>query len=226
MKWTTLILKTGSWNVNGKAPLVTGFCLLACGLGLGFFTFGAEKNNEIVAPSAGLPIGMIVPFAGPTNHIPEREGWLLCDGRELSVNEYAPLFACLEYTWGKGDQADTFRIPDLRGRFLRGVDHTAASEIRDPDREHRLPASAGGSAGNEVGSVQDDAFKQHRHLVHGSAWAIGNGGPGTAQLLRFHAAKSPDANAPEYDNDLPVLATGGLETRPKNANVNWLIKVK
>jgi len=221
MKSTTISFKIDLWK--GKAPMAAWLGLLA---GLGLFTMGADKTNDIISPGTSLPIGVIVPFAGPTNQVPERAGWLLCDGRELSVSEYGPLFACLEYAWGKGGEANAFRIPDLRGRFLRGVDHTPDNESRDPDRKSRHPSFPGGNAGNQVGSIQEDELKEHRHSLQGSAWSIGNGVPGTAQLLRFHSAKSPDENAPEYANDLPVHAAGGSETRPKNAYVNWIIKVK
>jgi microcystin-dependent protein len=40
-------------------------------------------------------------------------GWLPCDGRELAIGEYQPLFALIGWRFG-GDRATTFRIPALQ----------------------------------------------------------------------------------------------------------------
>lgn len=47
------------------------------------------------------------------NYAPE--GWLLCQGQELSVNQYQVLFALIGNFYG-GDGKTTFKLPDLRGR--------------------------------------------------------------------------------------------------------------
>jgi microcystin-dependent protein len=151
---------------------------------------------------------------------------LLCDGTVVSSSEYPDLFQTIGYAWGKGRGVGDFRLPDLRGRFLRGVDSEAESVPRDPGRDIREAAYPGGNSGNDVGSVQEDSFKQHSHGLWGSPWAIGNGVDGTPQLIKFHAAKSPDDSAPEGVNPNAILSEGGLETRPKNCYVNWMIKAR
>lgn len=60
-------------------------------------------------------IGQITIFAG--NYAPE--GWSICNGSTLSVNDYAPLFSLIGYTYG-GNGATTFALPDLRGRLPIG----------------------------------------------------------------------------------------------------------
>ena len=72
---------------------------------------------------ATIPVGTILPFAGsnpPT-------GYLLCDGSEKLRSLYPELFAVIGYTYGlPNDPVNplqglaTFRVPDLRGRFLLG----------------------------------------------------------------------------------------------------------
>lgn len=47
------------------------------------------------------------------NYAPE--GWLLCQGQQLSVNQYQALFALIGNAYG-GDGNTTFNLPDLRGR--------------------------------------------------------------------------------------------------------------
>lgn len=43
------------------------------------------------------------------------EGWLLCAGQELAVNQYMALYALIGNTYG-GNGTVTFKLPDLRGR--------------------------------------------------------------------------------------------------------------
>lgn len=73
-----------------------------------------------------VPVGAILPFAGPTKNIPK--GWMLCDGRAMSSRAVPQLFAALSTTWGDGStdaNVETdFNLPDLRGMFLRGSDRT------------------------------------------------------------------------------------------------------
>jgi microcystin-dependent protein len=47
-------------------------------------------------------------------------GWLLCNGQAVSRTTYALLFGILGTTWGVGDGATTFNVPDLRGKFPFG----------------------------------------------------------------------------------------------------------
>jgi microcystin-dependent protein len=48
------------------------------------------------------------------------DGWLLCDGREVSRTTYAGLFAAIGTVHGAGDGTTTFNLPDARGRSLIG----------------------------------------------------------------------------------------------------------
>lgn len=41
------------------------------------------------------------------------EGWLLCDGSEISRNQYANLFSVIGTQYGIGDGISTFLIPDI-----------------------------------------------------------------------------------------------------------------
>jgi hypothetical protein len=61
--------------------------------------------------------------------------------------------------WGFVD-ATTFRVPDLRGLFLRGVNSGSG---RDPDVNARTALYTGGSTGDVVGSYQDSDNRSHQH---------------------------------------------------------------
>lgn len=65
------------------------------------------------------------------------EGWLVADGSEVSRSQYSDLFAAIRVDFGMGDGIDTFRIPDLRGEFIRCLD-----------------AGRGVDSGRSIGSTQ------------------------------------------------------------------------
>ncbi len=49
------------------------------------------------------------------------EGWLVCDGREVSRTTYSALFALIGTTFGSGDGETTFNLPNAQGRVLGSV---------------------------------------------------------------------------------------------------------
>lgn len=67
---------------------------------------------------ANQPAGKIEHFAMST----APNGWLKANGAAVSRTAYAALFAAIGTTYGAGDGATTFALPDLRGEFVRGFD--------------------------------------------------------------------------------------------------------
>jgi len=155
----------------------------------------------------GVPVGSIQAYAGST--MPD--GWLLCDGRSFFSGDAPELFAAIGYSWGGGE--GFFNIPDLRGRFLRGVSGASGN---DPDAASRTAQEEGGNTGNAVGSLQSDQYKAHTHTTsiplgdnnddNTTPPAASNGSP---QGVTYNVATG---------------SSGGTETRPKNANVNFIIR--
>jgi microcystin-dependent protein len=47
-------------------------------------------------------------------------GWLKCDGRSISRQEYSELFDIIGTSFGSNDST-TFKLPDLRGRVMGGI---------------------------------------------------------------------------------------------------------
>jgi hypothetical protein len=74
-----------------------------------------DKYDDLFANS-GTPVGTILYY--PSTTIPA--GWMQCDGRELSTTTYAKLFEVLQYRFGGAGAV--FKLPDLRGEFIRSVD--------------------------------------------------------------------------------------------------------
>src|SRR5229473_468940 len=79
------------------------------------------QSQQMRAPIVEPPIGTVVAFAGPIEKIPSN--WMVCDGSKLSRSDprYRSLFLAIGNSWG-GDGTTSFYLPDLMGRFLRGVD--------------------------------------------------------------------------------------------------------
>ena len=63
-----------------------------------------------------LPTGSYIQFAG--SQAPE--GFLVCNGGEISRTTYSALFAVIGTTYGSGDGSTTFNLPNLTDRFLQG----------------------------------------------------------------------------------------------------------
>jgi hypothetical protein len=185
----------------------------------------------------GVPVGTVVPFAGPVSLLPS--GWLLCDGSELRRDDYPKLFAAIGSSHGGGDGASTFHVPDYRGRFLRGVDHDAGN---DPDVAERDPASDGGNSGDKVGSVQSaatarpsqnftsNATGNHRHRqgLNGECGGFLKFGSWGTSSWRYTQSNSVSGCYPYTDttgnHSHSIVGGGDSETRPRNAAVNYIIK--
>lgn len=65
-----------------------------------------------------LPIGSITGY--PSDNIPDN--WLLCDGSEISREEYSELFEAIGTLYGEGDGFTTFNIPNIKGKAPVGKD--------------------------------------------------------------------------------------------------------
>lgn len=68
-----------------------------------------------------VPTGAIMAFGVTT--IPD--GWLLCNGANVSRTTYAALFSAIGTRFGAGDGSTTFTLPNLDGRFLQGTTDTS-----------------------------------------------------------------------------------------------------
>ncbi len=164
--------------------------------------------------SADAP-GSIKPFAGCVDKIPE--GWLLCNGDELSTTEKADLFEVIANNWGIA-ATDMFKLPDLRGVFLRGVNINRDDVFSDPDIELRVPSGDGEK--NDVGSFQGDIFGSHTH-----SYPASNTGCGITWTEAYWALPEVQlTNAIGHCAASSGDFRGGEETRSKNAYVNYIIK--
>ena len=80
---------------------------------------GAKGDKGDVGPSGDAgPSGVVVMFGGAA----APAGWLLCDGAAVSRMAYPSLFAAIGTTYGNGDGATTFNVPNLKGNVPVGLD--------------------------------------------------------------------------------------------------------
>lgn len=140
-------------------------------------------------------------------------GWMVCDGRELEHGRYPHLHAVLGNIYGGDPALGVFRLPDLRGLFVRGVDHGAGA---DPDTAERRHASDDGRYAG-VGSIQHDALQVHQHTYGTPGQKAMSGDKGLACDPPLKGVSTSD----------PISArTSQHETRARNMAVHYIIRVE
>lgn len=65
-----------------------------------------------------IPAGIVSAYGG--NNAPE--GWLICDGSEVSRTTYRNLFSAIGINYGEGNGTTTFNLPNLKGKVVVGID--------------------------------------------------------------------------------------------------------
>jgi len=100
-----------------------------------------------------LQTGTLAAFGGAT--IPA--GFLLCDGSAVSRTTFAALFAVIGTSYGVGDGATTFNLPNLEGRLPQGKDSG------DTDFD-----TLGETGGTKATLLTADQVPVHKHILRGS----------------------------------------------------------
>ena len=160
----------------------------------------------------GCPIGGGFMWFGLPSKIPSN--CRICNNSTLAIASYTKLNENLGGAWGTS--GGLLNLPDLRGRFPRGVDSAAAN---DPDRASRTANATGGNTGDNVGSIQADGAK----VTIGTNYANYNG----AVNVSYFSSSTTLLNG-NVEPSWQVIGSqthGGNESRPKNANVYFVIRV-
>ena len=152
------------------------------------------------------------------------EGWLPCDGREVSRQDYDRLFEVIKTVYGDGNGQTTFKVPNLQGRFALGKGKGAEFEFLlgaeggEPQHvllESEMPRHGHGI--NDPGhahNVEAGGRKFTANGGKGSAFSVtllgnpGNAeegcGTGSSQVAHSHVsvheagASAPHNNMPPY----------------------------
>jgi microcystin-dependent protein len=146
----------------------------------------------------GVPSGSVMAYMSNTG-LPA--GWLECNGANVQQSAYPGLFAAIGSVYNDGGTpGGYFKLPDLRGEFLRGWDNG-----RGVDPSRGFPSS------------QADALKAHTHGLNFDLYDengvtinhIASGGPNLPIDTTFTGTTG---------------STGTTETRPRNVAVVYMIK--
>jgi len=198
--------------------------------GAGTGTPFEEKEFYTSQANTNPPIGTIIPFYGTaaTAATLELGGWFLCDGRTIASISDDVLFTAektaLQTVIGSAS------LPDLRGLFLRGTDPLGT---HDP------------TASRAIGNVQASGLSEHSHNYDKSDTPTGNHSvtlnpdivsvtdDGTNQVnvagqnISLTGGGNHSHSISYTSTATSVTGTGiNTETRPVNAAVNYLIKVR
>ena len=157
------------------------------------------QDETLINTAPSLPPGVIMPYAGSN----PPQGWLLCNGQEVSRTEYEDLFSILLITYGFGDQITTFNLPDLRGRMLLGADNMGGSSAGNIESDQG--SIIGGKAGQEMHQLTVDEMPSHNHYLQNQYGSngfnqVGIGGSNVADgIYTNHTGGSqPHNNMPPY----------------------------
>lgn len=163
-------------------------------------TTAAAALTALGGVSLTMITGAVIPFAMTT----APSGWLECDGSAVSRTTYSTLFAAIGTTFGTGDGSTTFNLPDLRGEFVRGYDHSRGVDAARAFGSTQavggtVPITGYGTSGTSPGTVTSGQL------------VVGSGNPELTEVLESLRASGNT-----------VTLTG--DVRPVNVALMYCIK--
>ena len=111
----------------------------------------------------GIPTATIVPWTSAS--VPT--GFLECNGAAVSRSTYSALFAIVGTTYGAGDGASTFNLPDLQDNVAMGKSGTKALASTGGANTVQSTGNVGGTTANATLSTAQLA--SHSHTGGGNA---------------------------------------------------------
>ncbi len=187
---------------------------------------GNIKTEGRVKDKTGfvMPVGTIMPFAGSK----APEGWLLCDGKAYAnTGATKDLYAVIGYTYGS--QNGKFRVPNLQGTFIMGVNPSDGNETLgksgNPDvHVHRVSPPSKSFNTNTTGS--------HRHKFWPNWYKRNFAGGGYSGIDTNGRNIKNEKTQPEGSHKhsvtvaLPAFNSGNSsgKNRPKWMALNYIIK--
>ena len=197
-----------------------------------------------------IPVGTVNSFIGSAAYVPD--GWLICDGRRINKtdnNEYEDLVDLLRNV-ANGDEQHPFiyacnndeaNLPDLRGRFIRGVDNPGTEQgAAGRDDDHGIRTNEPGAVqeeareniadeniiGGVVGSLQGDAIRNITGSATSNRGLRVNTVTGAFERLANYGryGNNNGADAFGFDFNASRVVPTGKDNRPKNVYLNFIIK--
>lgn len=171
------------------------------------------------AENNAAPVGSIMPFAMEDTP----EGWLDCDGQVYNGTLYPVLCAKLGTLYNRGGEGTgQFRVPDLRGYFVRGAgtnwDNSKSGNFGKQQAGTIVPMGDPSKTAKMVVSLYnnvDDQTTTMRNVLGGEAPII----PNTATFNSNLTINSIVGSTDSVQADKMVMST-----RPNNIPLNYCIK--
>ncbi|AUI68845.1 tail fiber protein [Beggiatoa leptomitoformis] len=205
---------------------------------------GLKKNTAY-----NVPTGTIIGYAGNIDseqqQILQQLGWLLCDGREVSRQQYPALFSAISTLYGVSTE-QTFHLPDFRGVFLRGLDlgrqldvERALGVLQEDDNKAHQHTGTTTTAGVHQHRGTTDLGGEHRHKLEAmgfwyttKSWIerramtneVDDGETYNTSLDGEHRHTFVTPIGGEHQHNLLTEMSGNIEARPKNYAVVYFIK--
>ena len=155
----------------------------------------------------GIPVGGLILWPAVSN--PNPLVWVEADGSAVSRTGYATLFSVLGTTYGAGDGASTFNLPDFRGHYLAG-----------------LPSTGGATLGTRVGNANNTVtlttaqLPVHNHAVDsGVTVSTVSGHDHTVALQTSGGVTSPESNTHTH----PFSGTTSSTAVTTNQNIGQIL---
>jgi microcystin-dependent protein len=107
------------------------------------------------------PTGAVIAFAGSS----APSGWFLCFGQEIAISSNGALYAVVGTTYGSltngsgGVGTTHFRVPDLRGRTVAGIDNMGGVDAGRLD----IANSSGTVVGTQYVTLTSAEMPSHTH---------------------------------------------------------------
>ena len=163
----------------------------------------ADEETDVITD---VPIGAIIAYHGDETNIPD--GYLLCDGQSVLIDDYPDLFSKLTATSVVNNDGNNFNVPDLSGRFIVGLGGV--------DRDGNPYALANQGGLNEV-TLTVDEIPSHHH------------GVGRTNTQDTSATGTGFDQSPDNSILTNTTATGGgqaHENRPPYYALAWIIRAR
>ena len=218
------------------------------------------EGKQIKLQEYLIPVGTVNSYIGSAAYVPD--GWLICDGRKISKttnNEYEDLVNLLRNVANDDSihpfiydcNEDEANLPDLRGRFIRGIDNPGTAQGaagRDEDaaiRTNELGAVSEdetvvneNTVGGVIGSIQGDAMQRIKgdliggYLFVAQANITAHGALDGEDIGESRSGSSGSSGTLKtsitFDSKKSIspteAKTSDYETRPKNIALNYIIK--
>ena len=150
----------------------------------------------------GIPTATIVPWSSAS--IPT--GFLECNGAAVSRSTYSALFAIVGTTYGAGDGASTFNLPDLQDNVAMGKSGTKALASTGGANTVQSTGNVGGSTANATLSTAQLA--SHSHPAGGNIGSFGDNGRSSPVRYYSPANTGSTGSGTGHSHNMSATFTG------------------